>query len=57
MAKTLSVYYERTFNLGNYESEKIGIELSVEEEEKAGDVLQKAKEFVESKSSKINIKK
>lgn len=47
--KATKIYYQKCFNLGNYQNEVVGIELKVEEGEKAVDVLEKAKQFVESK--------
>ena len=44
--KATKIFYKRLINLGNYEHEEIGIELEVEEGEKALDVLEKAKQFV-----------
>lgn len=45
--KATKIYYEKSFNLGNYENEKIGIEIIIENGELAKDVHQKAKQFVE----------
>lgn len=47
--KATKVYYQKCFNLGNYQNEVVGIELQVEDGEKAADVLEKAKLFVESR--------
>lgn len=44
--KATKIYYKRLFSLGNYQNEEIGIEIEIEEGEKAKDVLQKAKLFV-----------
>ena len=44
--KAKKIYYKRLFSLGNYQNEEIGIEIEIEEGEKAMDVLQKAKLFV-----------
>jgi hypothetical protein len=44
--KTKEVYYERKFNLGNYETESIGILVVVEEGEKFADVLNTARKAV-----------
>lgn len=44
--KAKKIIYEKLFNLGNYQHEKIGIEIEIEEGEKAKDVLEKAKQFV-----------
>jgi hypothetical protein len=42
-----TVNYTRTFNLGNYSSEKIGVELSINEGESANQALDVAKDLVE----------
>lgn len=47
--KATKIYYQKCFNLGNYQNEVVGIELEIGEGEKATDVLEKAKQFVESK--------
>jgi|688.fasta_scaffold05059_21 hypothetical protein len=44
--KTSEVRYSRKFNLGNYETEEIGIVVMVEEGEKFGDVLSVARKAV-----------
>lgn len=44
--KAVTVTYQRVFNLGNYESERIEITLQVEEGETAQQVLDAAKRFV-----------
>lgn len=46
------VYYERTINLGQYENERIGITLAVEDGEKAADVLAKARQFVNTHAAR-----
>ena len=45
--KATKIYYKRLFNLGNFQNAEIGIELEVEENEKAENVIKKAIEFVE----------
>jgi hypothetical protein len=45
--KAKTVRYEKKFNLGNYETEVVGIELELNEGEKASDALALAKKFVE----------
>ena len=40
--------YEKKFNLGNYESETVGIELALAEGEQASVALAHAKAFVEN---------
>lgn len=47
--KATKIYYQKCFNLGNYQNEVVGIELEVGDGEKAVDVLEKAKQFVDSK--------
>ena len=44
--KATKIYYKRLFSLGNYQNEEIGMEIQVEDGEKASDVLQKAKQFI-----------
>ena len=44
--KANKIFYKRLFNVGNYQNEEIGIELEIEEGEKAIDVVQKAKQFI-----------
>lgn len=47
--KALKVSYSRLISKGNYENAKIEIELEVEEGEKAADVFENAKAFVEKR--------
>lgn len=51
--KARLIRYEKCFNLGNFQNEKVGIEIEVEEGEKAEDVLAKAKAFVERSNPEI----
>lgn len=44
--KSKEVWYERKFNLGNYETETIGLLVVVEEGEKFSDVLAAARKAV-----------
>lgn len=44
--KATKIFYKRLFNLGNYQNEEIGIEVEIEDGEKAIDVFQKAKQFI-----------
>lgn len=44
--KTKEVYYERKFNLGNYETESIGLLVVVDEGEKFAEVLNTARKAV-----------
>lgn len=44
--KATKIYYKKLFNLGNYSNEEIGVELQVEEGERAADVLHQARQFV-----------
>jgi len=44
--KATKIYYKKLFNLGNFQNEEVGIEIEIEEGEKAADVLKKAKQFV-----------
>lgn len=48
--KATKIYYQKCFNLGNYQNEVIGIELEVEANEKASDVMELARYFVNSES-------
>ncbi|MEM3091514.1 MAG: hypothetical protein QXD05_00050 [Candidatus Pacearchaeota archaeon] len=48
--KVKTVSYSKLFNLGNFEHEKIGCEVELEENENPIDVLSKAKAFVELSS-------
>lgn len=54
--KAKKIYYEKCFNLGNYQNEKIGIEIELEEGEKVQDVLKAAKTFVELNNPKASEK-
>lgn len=47
--KATKVIYEKTFNLGNYQNEVIGIEIELAEGEKASEAMDMAKRFVEAK--------
>jgi len=47
--KAIKVIYSRLISKGNYENSKIEIELQVEEGEKAADVFEAAKSFVEKR--------
>ena len=49
--KTNEIWYSRKFNLGNYESEEIGILVVVEEGEKFTDVLNAARKAVLSQGA------
>ena len=49
--KAISVTYSRLISKGGYENAKIEIQLQVEEGEKAADVFQAAKTFVENRIS------
>ena len=42
----MRIYYEKCINLGNYENEKIGIEILLEDDDTAKDAMNKAREFV-----------
>lgn len=48
--KATKIYYQKCFNLGNYQNEVIGIELEVEAGEKASKVMEMARHFVNSES-------
>lgn len=51
--RVVSVRYERTFNLGNYESEKIGIEIELDSNDQVQKALNDAKKFVELNREKV----
>ena len=44
--RTVTVKYEKLFNLGSFEHEKIGVEIHLEEGEKPIDALTRARNFV-----------
>lgn len=48
--KTKSVRYEKCFNLGNYEHEKIAVEVEVEEKDSVKEVIQQARNYVTMQS-------
>ena len=48
--KAKLVRYERVFRLGNYESERIGIDIELEDGDKAIDALTHARKFVYSQA-------
>lgn len=45
--KTQSIVYNKTFSLGNYENEKIGVTIEIQEGDDVNKAIQKAREFVE----------
>lgn len=51
--RATTVRYERVHNLGNYENEKIAIEIQLEEGEKANDALRLARIFVNRQLSPV----
>jgi hypothetical protein len=53
--KALRIVYSRLISKGNYENAKIEIELQVEENEKASDVFDAAKSWVENRIKKEKI--
>lgn len=50
--KAKEVHYERKFYLGDYESETIGIVVSLDDGEKAADALAVARKLVTAQSTK-----
>lgn len=42
-----SINYQKTFNLGNYQSERIGVEIELNPGDSANEALDLAKQFVE----------
>lgn len=49
--RVMEINYERVHNLGNYESERIGIKVALDESEKAAEILPKIREFVSASRS------
>jgi hypothetical protein len=49
--KATKIYYQKCFNLGNYQNEVIGIELEIEKGERAFDVLSRARNFIAFQNS------
>ena len=49
--RVTTITYERTFNKGNFESEKIGIEIALDRQDNAANAMQRAKAFVEGNRS------
>ena len=45
--KVKTVTYSKVFSLGNYENEKIGTEIEIQEGDDVQKAIQKAREFVE----------
>ena len=45
--KTKSIIYNKVFSLGNYENEKIGVEIEIEPGDSEQTAIQKARQFVE----------
>ena len=52
--KPTKIYYEKCFNLGNYENQKVGIEIQLDETDKASNAVDLAKKFVEQSSGHHN---
>jgi hypothetical protein len=48
------VTYHKTFNLGNYQSEKIGVDIVLTEEDTPEDAMEQAKDFVEATFASSN---
>lgn len=48
--KATCISYSRVFTLGNYENEKISIEVELEDGDKAADALDKARKWVNMRS-------
>lgn len=55
--KAKKIIYEKLVNLGNYQHEKIGIEIEIQEGETASDVLAKARLFVDISTDNAEFKK
>lgn len=45
--KTSNIHYSKVFSLGNYENEKIGVDIEVQEGDDIQKVIQQARQFVE----------
>lgn len=45
--RTSSIHYSKVFSLGNYENEKIGVDIEVQEGDDIQKVIQQARQFVE----------
>ena len=50
--KATKVHYEKTFNLGNYSNEVIGVDVEIEEGETAAEAIKTAREYV-NKAQKL----
>jgi hypothetical protein len=50
--KVITLNYERTFNLGDYQSEKIGVSISLDSDDTPNDALKRARAFVEAGKTK-----
>lgn len=45
--KTKAITYHKVFSLGNYENEKIGVEIEIQEGDDVQKAIQQARDFVE----------
>jgi len=54
--KCTRIYYEKCFNLGNYQNEKVGVEIELAEGETATQALDASKKFVEKSNPKSDKK-
>lgn len=45
--KTKSIHYSKVFSLGNYENEKIGVDIEIQEGDDVQKAIQEARNFVE----------
>ncbi|HEY3406453.1 MAG TPA: hypothetical protein VGK59_23860 [Ohtaekwangia sp.] len=45
--KTIQIHYSKVFSLGNYENEKIGVEIEIQEGDDVQKAIQQARQFVE----------
>lgn len=52
--KCTRIYYEKCFNLGNYQNEKVGVEIELAEGETAAAAMKLAQKFVEQSTTKEN---
>lgn len=46
--KTKNIHYSKVFNLGDYQNEKLGVDLELEEGDNVQESINKARDFVEN---------
>lgn len=52
--KCTRIYYEKCFNLGNYQNEKVGVEVELSDDDTASEAMKSAQKFVEQNTTKEN---